>query len=351
MMEESIKLSYQEGSSDKVYEAELKDEGNGWIVVFAYGRRGNTLTMGMKTKSPVEYDVAKKEYDKLVKSKIAKGYNPEGEITGSIQMVQKEDTGLRPQLLNEIDRDAENIFGNYIYHPDYCMQEKYDGRRKMLRHSGGDIICANKKGLAVPLDATIEKACHGIIGGIGVLDGEDMGDRFMIFDDLTSPNLPYHKRYEIAQMKLENNPHLVLVETAWSSQEKKAMYDRLVEERAEGVVFKLIDAPYAPGRPASGGSQFKCKFYATASCIVQSVSDTKSSIALCVFDNGEVVNVGNATVYPNIPMPNVGDVVEIKYLYFYPGGSLYQPVLLGVRDDVTVYECIIKQLKLKQETV
>ena len=348
MQEESIKLSYQEGSSDKVYEAELKDEGNGWIVVFAYGRRGNTLTMGMKTKSPVGYEVAKKEYDKLVKSKIAKGYNPEGEISGTINVVQKEDLGLRPQLLNEIDITDIN---KYIVDDNYCMQEKFDGRRRMLTNQNGDVFGANKKGFKVALSASIEKACHNVIGGIGTLDGEDMGDQIMIFDDLTDPTRPYYKRHKTAEVKLKYNQHLIVVETAWTAITKRQMYERLVANKAEGAVFKLIDAPYTPGRPASGGSQFKYKFYATASCIVQSVSDIKSSIALCVFDNGDVVNVGNATVYPNMEMPQVGDVVEIKYLYFYPGGSLYQPVLLGVRDDVTVAECLIKQLKLKQETV
>ena len=28
-----------------------------------------------------------------------------------------------------------------------------------------------------------------------------------------------------------------------------------------------------------------------------------------------------------------GDMVEIKYLYAYKGGSLYQPQYLGIRDD------------------
>ena len=351
MKEESIELSFQEGSSDKVYQAELKPEGAGWIVNFAYGRRGNSLTTGTKTKAPIPFDEAKKAYDKLVQSKSAKGYKVTGQVSSSINTVEdREDTGLRPQLLNEVDRDKDNIFADYIFHPDYCMQEKYDGRRRLLKDGKDDIIGSNKKGIKVALSEEIEKACHGIIGGIGTLDGEDMGEQIMIFDDLTDPKLPYYKRHKILTDKLEYNQHLIPVETAWTSETKKAMYDRLVKERAEGVVFKLIDAPYTAGRPASGGTQFKCKFYESASCIVNTVSDTKSSISVAVFDeNQKAVPVGNVTVYPNQDMPKVGDIVEVKYLYFYPEGSLYQPVLLGVRDDVDHIECTLVKLKIKKD--
>jgi hypothetical protein len=41
-------------------------------------------------------------------------------------------------------------------------------------------------------------------------------------------------------------------------------------------------------------------------------------------------------------------VVEIRYLYVTgPGGSLYQPVFLGVRDDVDITECTEAHQHLK----
>jgi bifunctional non-homologous end joining protein LigD len=42
-------------------------------------------------------------------------------------------------------------------------------------------------------------------------------------------------------------------------------------------------------------------------------------------------------------------IVEIRYLYSYPDGSLYQPVLLGTRDDIDIEVCSVKQLKYKAE--
>lgn len=74
MKEESITLFFREGSSDKVYQAELKQEGDGWNVHFAYGRRGAAMTTGKKFPVAAGYNIAKKEYDKLVKSKQTKGY-------------------------------------------------------------------------------------------------------------------------------------------------------------------------------------------------------------------------------------------------------------------------------------
>ena len=196
------------------------------------------------------------------------------------------------------------------------------------------------------MDASIEKACLAVIDGIGILDGEDMGDHIMIFDDLTIPDIPYYKRHKMMSDKLGySHEHLIPVKTAWTVETKQEMYDQLLKDRAEGVVFKLIDAPYTAGRPASGGSQFKCKFYESASCIVSNHNSTKRSISLDVYDDNDLINIGNVTVYPNQDMPAIGSIVEVKYLYYYPGGSLYQPVLLCVRDDVDMRECLIDKLK------
>jgi bifunctional non-homologous end joining protein LigD len=70
---ESADLYFQEGSSDKVYHARLEDEGSGYSVFFSYGRRGGNMTEGYKVRLAPE-EVARKEYDKLVASKIKKGY-------------------------------------------------------------------------------------------------------------------------------------------------------------------------------------------------------------------------------------------------------------------------------------
>src|SRR5579859_4805154 len=99
-----ITLYYREGSSDKVYQCGIEPAGDGFVVNFAYGRRGATLSTGTKTSCPVDYVSAKHIYDKLVREKTAKGYAPGAEGT-PYQNTDKEErvTGILPRLLNPIE--------------------------------------------------------------------------------------------------------------------------------------------------------------------------------------------------------------------------------------------------------
>ena len=66
-----------------------------------------------------------------------------------------------------------------------------------------------------------------------------------------------------------------------------------------------------------------------------------------LFDGHKVVPVGNVTIPPNHKIPVVGAVIEVRYLYAFRGGSIYQPVYLGARTDITAEECSTAQLKYK----
>lgn len=70
---ESVSLYFQEGSSDKVYSTQIETDGADFNVFFSYGRRGGNMTEGYKVEG-VSEAVARKEFEKLVSSKIKKGY-------------------------------------------------------------------------------------------------------------------------------------------------------------------------------------------------------------------------------------------------------------------------------------
>lgn len=70
-------------SCDTIYRAEIKPKDDGYVVNFAYGRRGGNMTTGTKTKSPVPLDEAKTIYNKLISEKTAKGYTREEHGTPS----------------------------------------------------------------------------------------------------------------------------------------------------------------------------------------------------------------------------------------------------------------------------
>src|ERR1035437_5369226 len=138
-----ITLYYKGGGSDKVYSARIEPSGAGFVVTFAYGRRGSTLQTGSKTAEPVDYATAKKIFDKLVAEKTAKGYTP-GEDGTPYQQTPQESraTGILPQLLNAIDEKQAAILLN---HPDWWIQEKFDGKRVLLQKSGDAILGINRK--------------------------------------------------------------------------------------------------------------------------------------------------------------------------------------------------------------
>ncbi|MGD0465002.1 MAG: DNA ligase, partial [Tepidisphaeraceae bacterium] len=84
-----------------------------------------------------------------------------------------------------------------------------------------------------------------------------------------------------------------------------------------------------------------------ASCIVAGANGSRRSVKLELSDGSRRIGIGNVTISPNHPIPAVNQIVEVRYLYAYPGGSVYQPVYLGKRDDVDPAACTIKQLKFK----
>src|ERR1043166_9181502 len=92
---EQITLYFRQGTSDKVYQASIEQQNGGFVVNFAYGRRGSTMNTGTKTQSPVGYNEAKAIYNKLVKSKEAKGYQPGSDGVPYQQTEKvKEDSGV-----------------------------------------------------------------------------------------------------------------------------------------------------------------------------------------------------------------------------------------------------------------
>ena len=69
------RLHFQEGNSDKVYEVDLCEAGEGeYLVNFRYGRRGARLREGTKTPFPESLAKAEAIFTKLVNSKVSRGY-------------------------------------------------------------------------------------------------------------------------------------------------------------------------------------------------------------------------------------------------------------------------------------
>lgn len=344
-------LYFKEGSSDKVYQATIEPKGSGFAVNFAFGRRGSTLNTGTKTQEPVDLASAEKIFEKLVREKMAKGYTEgEGGTPYSCPAESKEYSGILPQLLNPIEEDQ---LETYLANPAWIMQEKFDGKRLLLLKKGNAVRGINRKGLICGIAHTIEKAAKAIAGDF-LIDGECLGTVYIAFDLLESKgsNLrdhPYDLRLQNLFATLRGVPalHMKQAQTYFSEAQKRRHLGELQLLNAEGVVFKKADAPYTAGRPNSGGTQLKCKFYATASFIVAGVNKQRS-VLLALMKDGKQVPAGNVTVPVNQAIPNVGEIVEVRFLYaLQQSGSVYQPTLLGRREDIGPEECTVSQLKFK----
>lgn len=348
---QSVSLYYREGSSDKEYHARIEPAGPRFVVNFAYGRRGSTLNTGTKTNVPVDYEAACKTFIKLVNEKKAKGYT-EGEAGTPYQNTTKERraSNILPQLLNPID---ESQLDALIEDDNWCAQEKFDGRRILVQKQGAAIHGLNRKGLVVGLPSPVVVAAHGFKGDF-LLDGESIGEHLHAFDllSLDGEDLrgsSYHARATALLNLLASGQqrHIHYANTAWKPAEKEQLLTMLREENKEGIVFKRVDAAYVAGRPNSGGTQLKHKFYATLSALVGAINRQRS-IELQLFNDTALVTAGNVTIPPNHAIPKVGQVVEVRYLYaFKESGCVYQPVFLGVRSDVLQTECLTRQLKFK----
>ena len=350
---QSTSLYYRQGSSDKEYHVRLEAKDDGFVVNIAYGRRGSTLSTGTKTSAPVSYDTALHLFERLVNEKQAKGYTAGASGTPYQHTEQASQvSGLLPQLLNAVD---EAQAARLVSDRRWAMQEKKDGRRLLLRKEEGVVTGINKLGLTVGVPETVVRTAQHDLPGDFVLDGESIGDYLHAFDllflngrDLRSES--YHRRYTALLNLLAGGlPKHIKVVSLWTDSMDKASWLRdFKAEKAEGVVFKLLTAPYTAGRPNSGGSQLKHKFVATLSAVVAKVN-AQRSVGLSLLNHEGWQPVGNVTIPANHRVPQVGAVVDTRYLHAYRDGSLYQPVYLGERSDVRQEECVVSQLKFKRD--
>jgi len=346
-----ITLYYREGSSDKVYQASLVEVGGLWEVHTAHGRRGNALTTAKKTLKPEPYSVALRIYERLIAEKIRKGYRESETNVPAHSVAVPESTGILPQLLNPVEEEEVE---ELLMDDQFLVQEKKDGKRLILQKEGSTIIGINRRGIACGIPESVIRSAKALPGD-WLIDGELIGEDYHPFDLLEHDGSyraqPLRRRLVALFNLLASGqaPNIQLVGSYTGEAVKRRFLERCREGNLEGVVFKDMTAPYIPGRPNSGGAQRKFKFVETASVVVTSLNG-KRSVKIGVLDGERMISCGNVTIPVGSDIPRIGDILEVRYLYsFKESGSLFQPVFLGVRDDLELKECSVGQLKFKRE--
>lgn len=354
-MEKTITLYYKQGKTDKVYIANLSEDDNGYVVTFAYGRRGKPLRSGQKTTKPVPYEKALEIYAKLVHAKQLKGYTESEESMAFADNPNAgRDTGFRPQLLNSLDYEGAKDF--LEEHGEIIVQVKHDGERRGVHLVQEEKpIFSNRKGQEITLsNPEIIEACQQLIRNRPkirelTLDCEDMGNQLVIFDilqvddnDLRGKSFAQRALVLSALRKIilwENLVRYFTVDCGTVVRTQTDL-DFIIQEtekrREEGIVLRNPKARYRPGRPNSGGDCMKLKYTASATVQVYEHTPNKRSVGIAVRSGiSEMLPIGKVTIPPNYTMPRVGDLVEVEYLYIHhgKGASLFQPQYKGLRSD------------------
>lgn len=347
----SNRLTFKSGTSDKEYRIALMEiTSTQFDVCVSYGRRGGTLASGCKG-SYSTIELAEKTYQKVLKEKLAKGYIIDVSSSPSVipkSIVRKEALATSVQLLKDVDED---FMLKVLNSKEYVVQEKKDGERRTINKTKSSIYGGNKKGEIVEVSEAIKQSLDNFEDI--ELDGELVGDKYYVFDLLRFNGkdfklLDYRERLiQLTKLGLKFGMNIDIVETAWSISEKLAVYEHLKTTNAEGIVLKSITGQYKPGRSIS--LAFKYKFYKTATIKVSEITTGKRSVQMSILDHGKFINIGAVTIPPNKDMPLVGDYLEVRYLYAYKGGCLFQPTFLFLRNDVDDTDCGISQIIYKKE--
>jgi len=371
-VKKSIELFFQEGTSDKLYHARIVETAPGkHDVEVEWGRRGSSLNKGKKAVG-VTLDAAEKTYAKLVREKTGKGYQeiagdvkpavvapPEGQGSGSKVQGTRAKVGRVAQLLNAIEEEAvERLLADDAV----IAQQKLDGVR-VLVHVGESLVATNRAGQATEIARDVIAGLEHLPRGT-IVDGEvvphEGGHKYWLFDvlsvggeDVTKRG--YVERWECLEGDLEPGIFgpIEILPFAATTKDKRALLSRLRASKAEGIVFKQKQAPYTPGRPASGGAQLKHKFVKSADVVI--VENAGNAYRMIVHDDrGKAFDVGRVFAgTTNASRRELDErlargeqpVCEVKYLYATDDDQLYQPVFVRVRDDKDPDACVRAQLK------
>lgn len=362
---QSTSLYFKDSTSDKVYNITLEEADGGYVVNCSWGRRGSALQSATQTKSPVSIDKAITIYQKKITEKTSKGYMPTadlGRTLGNSITVPDTDKPFEPicNLLNPIN---EYQLKQLLIDDSWIMQEKMDGVRMILTRKGDSITAVSRTGREATIPQEVTDTLIKTSVQNYIIDGELVGNVYHVFDllrlqamDFAAKNT-FEERYE-ALVELLNgidDTNVKVVKT-YSGKEKAPAFECL--KSAEGVVFKSKNAFYKAGRPASGGGYLKYKFYKSCSAVVKGINDKRSVTLGLIEDLPEhgsefvigrkLISVGNCTIPVNYDFPQLGDIVEIKYLYARkPSNALYQPSYLGKRTDIQLKDVLLSQLIYK----
>ena len=354
MAAQSIVLHNHRNGSDKIYTIELVETQGGWLVNYRTGRRiqGSGYKIkgsagGTRTRTPRPHDAALRIYRRLVREQLAKHYviveqTHDGTSSGEAgleTLVSENDLATRklPMLLVQItEEDKARLLCD---NPSYCAQEEEHGERRMLlKEFNGTIRGIGGDGEYLALPRPIRNTPRLLRATSFLIDGELVGDTLRVWDllehdDVDLRDQPMQIRYEQLCTLIPGYYDLPIrvVATAFTRAEKLKMFEEVKARRGEGMVFKLVAAPYVQGTSKYG---LKYTFRSTAVTQVVGANSTNRSIQMGLADEEGIRFIGNLPIPGELAMPPLGAFVEVEYLEALPEAvSMVEARYVGLRSD------------------
>lgn len=257
----------------------------------------------------------------------------------------------------------------YIADPNYVFQQKVDGIRGVLviepgqkpwfaSKKGDRLVSSTAAQVTTPLLAKLPPTPPG--SPAYRVEGEILNGKFHVFDMVVvgQESTDYETRSTMADAWVQAvSPSLPQVEslpTARTAAEKQALWDKVLASGAEGVMMKRRDAGYQGGQRVS--HTLKAKVTSTADVVVlERNRGGKDNAVFGMLVNGKVTEIGTVSTGGKdkaLGQINVGDVVEVEYLWASPGGTLTQPRIVRKRKDKTPNDATaIDQLRFVDKAI
>ena len=252
----------------------------------------------------------------------------------------------KPMRLETVDTaDAVALFES----DDWGVEQKVDGTRVVIQVDGDDVRFYASNGEPLKHATSmlhVKRLKAALPAGEYSLDGELLwtGDYWAF--DMPGHNGTFAQRRAALEeffATTDVSDPVRLLPQARTLEEKVGLFKQVYAQGGEGVVLKHLGKSYELDRRVN--HQLKLKFTKTVDCVISARNVRgKENAELELYDtDGQPVAIGGCSMIGK-PAAQIGDVVEVKYLYSTEDGRIYQPTLLRIRTDKRKHECTTDQL-------
>lgn len=272
----------------------------------------------------------------------------------------------RPMKFKQATLDQLQAF---VKDPRWIIQQKVDGIRGQLvfepgkapwfrSGGGGQLVSTTAAKVTGPLLKRIP-AQSGLANRTYSVDGEIIDGTFWVFDLVIDgqESMTLDRRLRALSIwtktvadVLELGDVVKPLPTGRTEAEKAALSLAVLESGGEGFIVKRLDGSYDWDSRVDHSLKIKVTHTVDAVVIDRNRGVDDNMVLALYNEAGEQVEIGNTSAIGK-PDAQIGEVVEVKYLYAGQGGRLVQPTVLRMRDDKQPHECRTDQLVFVNKAV